>query len=43
MTVPILIISIQTESNVTDALSPVLILLVGAERQQREPLDGGSV
>jgi len=43
MTVPLLIISIRTESNVTEVLSPVLIFLVGAERQQREPLDGGGV
>jgi hypothetical protein len=41
MTIPLLIISIRTENNVTEALSPVLIFLVGAERKQKEPLDWG--
>jgi len=35
MTIPLLIISIRTESNVTEALLPVVIFLVGAERHRK--------
>ena len=35
MTIPPLIISIRMESNVTEALSPVVIFLVGAERHRK--------
>jgi len=35
MTIPLLIISIRRESNVTEALSPVVIFLEGAERHRK--------
>jgi len=35
MNIPLLIISIRTESNVTEALSSVVIFLVGAERDRK--------
>jgi len=44
MTIPLLIISIRTESNVTEALSPVVIFLVGAERHRKSHwLEGGGI
>jgi len=42
MTIPPLIISIRMESNVTEALSPVVIFLVGAERHRKcDWMEGG--
>ena len=41
MTIQLLIISIRTESNVTEALSPVGFFLKGAERHKKSHWMGG--